>query len=917
VLPRGPLRGLVAAAFCLVGGWLAHERLTGATDVTAGVVASSTGGPGVLFKGCDQVTVEGRCLLTAGATLTIWLGGAVAPPVSLDGRPRDLHTTPAAGGLRLSLPVAPSDLPATLAIGPQGSSERWTLRLERHEVHPALEAARRLRSDGERAAAAAILLPLTEDPDEGVRAQAHALLGRMARDRGDHAEAVVRLTRSIDQHRAAGSVSGEMHDRFALAYILRNRGDYARVCMTLAEVDARASVYPAAAEDAAYYRAYAAVGVSDYRRALRYGARALEHAERMGDEAVWRAAAELQVETFIDLGRFEEAADLYARLAEETPTQPTCRRALALVILGRLATGLSDTQTLEPARASLRAALELYEERCDNPRHRSNALARLGYVELLAGDLEAASDLLVRSRAAFAEPAIPLRKLQSILQADLSLAQANHEQAEHAYARLELLGRWYGDATTRLRGLVGRGRALEGQGRIEEAIAVYREGERVLDRLSLRAPLGGGREGFVGRHADGSQRLIELLIQKDEIAAAADTARRSRRRVLLGLNARARLDGAPEEARQLWYEALSEHRRIHVDDGPDDRGWDLPVDDIRRRIQRREGRSAATRVQIDDALTALGASLPADRDLEPPPRGVVLLTYHRVEQGWVGFASTAAGSIARHLGPIDVERSTADALAHQLLDPFDAVLDGHARVHVLPNGVLNRVDFHALPWRGRPLVASRPVAYPADVESPTSSDTPRGAEAIVIDPFVKLRTSTKEAAHVERTLSDGGWSVRRLSGAEATRSAVAAATRSPRARLLHYAGHAHYAGLDGWESHLGDPSVELLGVAEILALSSVPDHVVLSGCETAATSAAKDVSGLGLAQAFLMAGARWVIASVRPVRDVDARVVVTALYAAQRRRGVWDGPTLLAEAQSRLSVDRPEVDWASFRVVVR
>jgi CHAT domain-containing protein len=99
----------------------------------------------------------------------------------------------------------------------------------------------------------------------------------------------------------------------------------------------------------------------------------------------------------------------------------------------------------------------------------------------------------------------------------------------------------------------------------------------------------------------------------------------------------------------------------------------------------------------------------------------------------------------------------------------------------------------------------------------------------------------------------------------------------------------------------------------------VPDVVVLSGCETARTGTAGP-EGFGLAQAFAVAGAREVIAAIRPVRDEVSLAVAKALYAAFARQTV-DRPNAL-DAEEALRDAQLELGNAghgrfAFRVIRR
>jgi cellulose synthase operon protein C len=106
-----------------------------------------------------------------------------------------------------------------------------------------------------------------------------------------------------------------------------------------------------------------------------------------------------------------------------------------------------------------------------------------------------------------------------------------------------------------------------------------------------------------------------------------------------------------------------------------------------------------------------------------------------------------------------------------------------------------------------------------------------------------------------------------------------------------------------------------LTLGDVLALARAPRWVVLSGCETGRAGAAAPAESLGLAQAFLAAGSRSVLAAVRPVADDTAAALVDGYYRA------WSPVTPVAaalrSAQLALRARDPRADWASFRIVER
>jgi CHAT domain-containing protein len=138
-----------------------------------------------------------------------------------------------------------------------------------------------------------------------------------------------------------------------------------------------------------------------------------------------------------------------------------------------------------------------------------------------------------------------------------------------------------------------------------------------------------------------------------------------------------------------------------------------------------------------------------------------------------------------------------------------------------------------------------------------------------------------------------------------------------RVELVHYAGHGLFAGREGWQSALPLAGSGHLAIGDVLTSSAVPARVVLSGCETARSADGAPAESLGLAQSFVVAGADFVIAPVRPVDDKVAARLSAALYGGLAETGVVDAATILRDAQARLRAEMPAADWSAFRVVSR
>ncbi len=895
---------LLAASLAFAGGCAACESRP----------ASHANALEVHFNGCVEVRASGECLLTEGSTsvLTFWVKTSALTGVEVlfDGSPRAVESIRVQGGLRFQAALEHAPVLVTIRC----AEGEWLLHvLSSAELDP-LRKAERLRSSGDLAAALDALQPVRQHPDIAVRARVLGLLGRIALARGEHQEATADLEQSIRMNRAVGSVSREMNDRYALSFIMTNEGDHAAAQEVLRGARELAGSYPTGAIWAQYYEGYSCLETADLRRALTLFGRAAIAADRLGIEDRWSSATLLQVQTLHQLGRDTEARTLLEPLATRIPKAPSCARAGVLELLGPLTFKLRQSAAeLERADALLAEAVALYRGDCPNPRRLASSLVQLGLVKLAENNTDEAAALLSASRAAHADPGVPLRLGQ--LELDAMIAEDRRDpSAEQKYRRLELHGLTLEDPLTRWRGLVGRGLALDRRGLADAAIAAYEEAETVLGQVRFNAPLGGGRETFLGSRIESASRLIELLLRRDRIEDALRAARRSRARSLSALAWQSRLDAAPDDVRRSWYAAVSRYQQRRAARERDTAAdWQLSADKLEQTRDQRARLASSARELLDEALALLG--LQTEDTLAPlaPASGELVLVYHPIPSGWVGFAVNRDRVTARRIPAEPARSRRLDEVADWLLGPFSALLDRSDQVRVLAFGTLNRIDFHALPWNGRPLISSVAVRYAVDVARPARPAA--DSNALIVTPHDDLRSSAAEAAIAEQRLRADGWGVRRLRGPTVTRAAIMESLAAGGISLFQYAGHASFVGLDGWESQLGREDSPLMTVGDILTLAAAPDHAILSGCETA-TTAATSGAGLGLAQAFVIAGAEWVVASSRVVKDSDAARIVVDLFDQRMLHPSSDIGVLLRAVQREILETQPEVDWASFRVIV-
>lgn len=915
------------------------NRLVPAVLTTAIVAAACAPTPAppltVEYSGCETVLRGPVCVADPEAGLALWIATAAEAEVTIGGRPPAAPPVEVQDGRRYELPapLAAGELTVESRLG-RGRA-RWTLEVapsRRPEWH---HEANRLARAGDLAAAAALLEPRLAAPAPADRALAAGSLARIALRRGDGGPAEELLRRALADHREAGDLYRQVRDGLALVDRLLPRRDFVEVRRLLAalpEIDGCA--------DAAFHRdlelGFLAHQTGDVRSAERHLAAAAAQAERVGtlDGRRRILIEEVRTQGLQRLGRLDEAA---ARLAglEAAELGDPCDRAKLLNNRGwGLLLGAEAGRPLGDPVPPLTAALELFDSGCRILDERRNVRVNLALARLQGGDLAGARRWLDQAEAV--SPGEPLPNLLLWawdVEARLRLAEARPEAALALYDELALRARELASPEAEWRVALWRARAREAAGDDAGALADYRRAERLLEREQLLVPMHAGRGTFVAQRARATRRHLDLLLRLGRNGEALELVRRARGRYLRSVRrftSVARLGAAEREA---WDRTVADYQRRRLElDGEAAASWRLPAGEWRAAEERRRGRRRALQDRLDELLAILdGPADPADAAASGDPAlaqaslgqqpvarhlaGELLLAYHPLDDGWAGLAADASGVVARRLGAVDPARLSPAELAERLLEPFAERIAAARRVRVLAHGPLWQVDFHALPFAGGLLLAGREVVYSLDLPGRGDSaglgagvgaDGP-GPALVVADPEGNLPGARREAAAVAPLLARR-LAVDRLTGAEATGPALR--RRLAGAGLLHYAGHGVSAG---WDSRLPLAGGGALTIDDVLVLAPAPPLVVLSGCETAAVPADAPAEGMGLAHAFLIAGAEAVVATVRRVPDEASSALVAGFYEELAAGGT--PAEALRRAQLARARTAGDLAWASFRVI--
>jgi tetratricopeptide (TPR) repeat protein len=871
----------------------------------------------VEYAGCAQVFLPGPvCALGKKKQIRLWVGQPPEVPVEVRAGGRRLKSPAVAvqGGQQLTMEVPPGASAIEVrSRTPQGDAS-WTLKLAAYPPSSLEKEAFDLWTKKGKVSEARHLLA-TGIPalPPGERWRNLGLLARIALAQGDGEAAAKSCREAIAADRAAGALLAEDNDTTLLAWILIQQHQLPAARKVLSGLQLPAGSPAEAVYKRSYHRGLLAEQLGDARAALTDLTAAVDQAERVGLGSERWYAEQVLGRQLSALGRSREAAALFDRLHRTRPSLSPCEwadlltnQAWSLLLAGEAGERLGDpVPLLEEARQAAESTpCPALEER------RLNGLLNLTLAHLQSGRLPQAHASLKAARD-LDRFTSPLDRLWSLeLEARLDLDEGRPEAALQLYERLEELAARASSPESRWRAAYGRARCYRDMGRSSEALAAFGQAEALLDEQSLQVPMHEGRETFLAQRERATGLYLEVLLARGRNAEALEVARRARSRMLRQLARGDRLAHLPAIQRERWEGALAEYQQqrtaLDADAAAD---WELPADQAARKREARAARYKEIERFLDQMFNALGGPGERAAGLQPPRSGEVVLAYHPLSHGWVGFAATG-GAVAVHRFELPEGDLPDPAMAALVLAPFRAQIERAERVRVLPYGRLRGVDFHALPFRGDILLASRPVIYGLDLAVPTGDQPPGRRALVVADPLGNLPAAVREADVVTAALRGQSWTTDSLRGEKAEEGAVRRALGQ--VDLLHYAGHGTFSGFGGWESVLPLAGSTRLTLGDVLTLGRAPRWVVLSGCETGQSSADAPVEGLGLAQAFLLAGSRSVIAATRPVVDRAAEGLFAELY--QHWGPAPDLAVLLQRAELAWRQRAPGAGWASFRL---
>ena len=879
----------------------------------------------VEYAGCYAMSRGPIC--TPYAKLKLWIRSL--PDAEFEIRVGD-RIVEAAGNeidggrlFHVEAPSGPSAIQVCTSL--PGREECWGLALGPSTQPEWLKQAKRLASKGELDQARRLIEEHIETSEPVHKGSALSALARFLPS--TDGEIVEKLSEAVTLHRDWSQLRELAKDTAMLVDYDFSQRDLGTVRERIATLSETLSEHaPAEAKFQLFYlRGMLMSEEGNYRAALLQLRRAIDLAERL-DLSKGTLAKQVLAATLRRLGRYDDVLQLFDEFSEEIAPAP-CDRAEFL-------TNYTWTLILSPIPQEtdpvslIEDALQLLE-RHDCSRNQLELDLHLNLA------LAHVNSPLPEPSETGEDP--PIRKAQEALaEADALIADANsfHQlwrqdiagridlyhgvglEALDSYREMERLAAQAFFPEGEWRAKIGQAQAHQILEDLESAQEALVAAEGLLDEHHLDVPLDEGRAAFASQRETGAKLHLNLLLRLGRDDEALAVARRSRARVLRALRDGHRLAQLTPEEQQPWNQAIAKYHQLRAQiETATAEARGLSVTQESRERQRIAEWSQEARRLLDHAFSALRGS---NSSLPPLREGELVLGYHPLPEGeWVGFAATRTKTESHRFTLPEglTQKNAPDELSARLLEPFRQAIHDAERIRILPYGELITVDFHALPFAGDVLLAEGPVVYGLDL-TPTAGEQTTSRRALVMPPapLSGLLAAQAEAEAVADVLSSlpAPYNVHLLAMEHATPISVHSLLESG-FDLMHFSGHGKFEGTYGWDSALDLGERNRLTLGDILALERAPRQVVLSSCETGQQSSEAPVASLGLAQAFLVAGAQSVVAAVRPVGDSDTAALFRDFYRA------WDADTDLATELRRVQLLRrtqtTDSGWESFRVL--
>ena len=679
--------------------------------------------------------------------------------------------------------------------------------------------------------------------------------------------------------------------------------------------------------------AWAAVYSGQLQKALSYGGKALEFAEKTGDQELLVRTIYFLTQAHSNLRQYEKAKEWIEKGIEATRrlTPGMYREAFEGLFYRMLGADFLRRGDLQKAIEYLSYALGVQESRLTylagrraylNPGtlqaavhlvvisldQLAEAYQRTGNMEAAIKTYEKGIDLIKRFSARtpaesnfyqglgqvyLAQKDFP-RALENFKKA-LTLAESQQRPAAISSASI-----WIGDVFNQ-------------SGKPAEAVPYYQSAIQQVESTRTLLQSEEHRQSFFEGALGAYVKMMEALLSAGKAEDAFNYGERARSRVFLDvLGSKVQLSkvksGLVEEERALQERIASIKARLSAGDAEAET---RPDEGLRKELSEAEQAYSAFLAKVrkqDKEQASLMSVEPltlkqAQELLDPGTTLVEYFVTGAVTYVWivekeklrfvtVELSREKLSSLVKTLretiftlGEREKLNEASVSLYKQLIQPLLPHITGKELI-IVPHDVLHYLPFHALlSPEGKYLIESYPLYYLSSASLLQFTKEKRRAKGDRVlalgnpdlgDPRMNLRFAELEAREVQKLYPQSTVLLKREATEEKGKSL------SPQHDIIHFASHAELSEDDPLSSAIllakGGKEDGRLEVREIFGMDLKANLIVLSACETGLGKLSSGDELVGLTRAFIYAGTPSVVASLWKVEDSSTAALMASFY---------------------------------------
>ena len=464
--------------------------------------------------------------------------------------------------------------------------------------------------------------------------------------------------------------------------------------------------------------------------------------------------------------------------------------------------------------------------------------------------------------------------------------------------------------------LVGKAKSYEMSGRYLDAIEHYKKAEQVIFDEFINIPMTSSQPYFLSSKMNFSYAYVDLLVRLNRTKEAMTVARRFRARWIDSIHRVTQRSLSRVIHEKEWVATIGQIRKLRKSIiAQQSLEWSIPFDQVDHAKRRLAEEKLALSNLFDKSIRLVNNAVGYEESAQTTPKkGELFLFFYAINDSFIGFASNSS-IIKSHTISFD-KASTLSAidLANEWVSIFEKEFEDADKIKIFPFGLMKKVDFQTLPYKNDILLAHKSISYGVDLKilDLNKKPSPKSIRSLIVaNSLGDLKETEKEAYTLAKLTKGYDWNTQTLTSNQVVYDSLK--SKLEKAQHFHYAGHVNQARSNVFQHHFPLSNNAEMDGADILMLRQVPTWVVLSACNSALNNNNISAQSIGLAHAFIIAGSKKVVATVRPVLDKQASHIMQKFYLQWMKSD--DFEQAFRKTQLNLLKTQPEHDWAAFRLV--